>query len=247
MATGFIYTITTLNKYYVQKAFCNVPTQFGDRLYFGPCKRPMRPKVRPGDYVFGLSPSSVGPRRIVFVGHVEERITFRQAHERFPQLRGPQGPIHVEPANRPGPFPRCSYAHIPGAMHENNWERDLASPELDTFFVCAERSGCVGKWLGKNGPEVNQDILDFFRTCSVHGRAGELNHTNEDATLDNPIAHGRLYTGLHLETDRPERLVSLCEAAMRIFSEDAEPVPVPSRLTVSRGACGSRRPSRGCR
>ncbi len=49
MATGFIYTASTLTKEYVQRAFRNVPTQFGDRLYFGPCKRPMRPRMRPGD------------------------------------------------------------------------------------------------------------------------------------------------------------------------------------------------------
>ena len=129
MATGFVYTVTTLTKDYVQKAFCNVPTQFGDRLYFGPCKRPMRPKIRPGDYVAGLSPSNIGPSRIVFVGHVEERITFREAHERFPDLHGPQGPIHVEPVSRSGFFPHCSYAHIPGAMHADNWEKDLDSQE----------------------------------------------------------------------------------------------------------------------
>jgi len=245
MATGFVYTVTTLNRNYIQKAFCNVPTQFGERLYFGPCKRWMRPKVRPGDFVFGLSPSSVGPRRIVFIGHVEERIAFREAHERFPELRGPEGPIHVAPVNRPGAFPRCSYAHVHGAMHEDTWEDDLASRELDAFFVCAERSGCVGQWLGKNGPELNQDILDFLRTCSVHGSAGELSSRNDDATRQKPIAHGGLYTGLHLETNRPERLVSLCEAAVPTLPEDAEtPMRLPSACSGRRGACGGRRSSR---
>lgn len=42
MATGFIYTVRTLTKEYVQKGFQNVPTQYDGRLYFGPCKRPMR-------------------------------------------------------------------------------------------------------------------------------------------------------------------------------------------------------------
>lgn len=58
MARGFIYVVTTLTRGYMQKAFCNVPTQWGDRLYFGPCKKPMRPRMQPGDYVFGISPTA---------------------------------------------------------------------------------------------------------------------------------------------------------------------------------------------
>ena len=121
MATGFVYTVKTLNREYVQKAFFHVPTQFGDRIYFGPCKKPMRPKVKAGDYIIGLSPSKLKPRRIVFVCRVEERISFREAYERFPGLRGPAGPIHVRPVHGIGPFPSNSYEHIPGANHEGGW------------------------------------------------------------------------------------------------------------------------------
>ena len=207
----------------------------------------MRPKVRPGDYVFGVSPSNIPPRRIVFIGHVEERITFREAHERFPSLHGPKGPIHVEPVSRLDTFPRCSYAHIQGAMHGKDWERDLASRDLDAFFVCTPRQGSVGRWLGEYGPEVNGKILDYLRTCSVHGRAGELSPTNKDATLSNPIAHGRLYTGLHLETGRPEVLVNLCMTYMTTSPEHFETVPVPLHHTIPRQPCGSRKRTKGCR
>jgi hypothetical protein len=246
MATGFIYTVTTLNRDYVQEAFCNVPTQFGDRLYFGPCKRAMRPKARANDYVFGLSPSTVGPRRIVFIGHIEERISFREAYQRFPDLRGPIGPVHVEPARRAGSFPYSSYAHIAGAMHASDWQQDLASEDLDAFFVCAPQSGWVGRWLGKNGPEVNDDILQFLKECSVHGPTGQLSATNSQATLCIPIAYGKLYRGLHLETKWPEDLVALCGGAVTISPALFQHAPIPVRSST-RHRCGDVRPTRGCR
>ena len=58
MATGFVYVVRTIKtKNYIQKDFCNVPTEWGDRLYFGPCKEVMRPKMKSGDYIFGISPA----------------------------------------------------------------------------------------------------------------------------------------------------------------------------------------------
>jgi hypothetical protein len=44
MTTGFIYIVNTLNRDDVQNAFSDIPTQFGNRIYFGPCKISMRPK-----------------------------------------------------------------------------------------------------------------------------------------------------------------------------------------------------------
>src|ERR1017187_4365008 len=96
MAKGFIYVVDTVIPGYVQKAFFNVPTEFKSRLYFGLCKVSMRPKMFPGHWIFGISPTKVGTRRIVFVAKLEERITLAEAHDRFPALRGPEGPIYVE-------------------------------------------------------------------------------------------------------------------------------------------------------
>ena len=246
MATGFIYTVMTLTKEYVQKAFCCVPTEFGDRIYFGPCKIPMRPRVKPGDYVFGLSPAKVGLRRIVFVGHIKKRITFREAYERFPELHGSEGPIHVRPIHGSGSFPRCSYAHIPKAIHEDKWENDLASRDLDAFFVCSRRDGCVGRWLGRFGTEVDEETLDFLKTCSVHGISGMLSPRAKDATLRNPIAHGKLYRGLHLETSEPKTLVALCKTRMASAIDHLARVSVPTRGDTRRPSCGGCRPSRAC-
>ena len=212
----------------------------------------MRPRINPGDYVFGVSPSGVGPRRIVFVGHIEERITFREAYERFPDLRGPEGPIHVRPISHSDLPAHCSYAHIPDAMHADRWQKDLASLDLDAFFVCSPQTGCVGRWLGRFGPKIDGEILDFLKTCSVHGEPGELSQANNAATLRNPIVHrgplgGLLFRGLHLETSRPEVLLGLCETRMATSTERLDEVPVPMWHQARRHPCGSRKTSRGCR
>jgi len=217
MPTGFIYVLSTVSKYYEQWHFCNVPTEWEGRLYFGPCKKPMRPRMGRGDFVFGISGSYTSPRRVVFVGKIEERITFAEAYNRFPELRGPNGPIHVRPlkVDRTGPFPRSSYDLIPEAMHGDDWEADLASRELDAFFVCSEADGIAGRWLGASGPENRGEILEFLKTCSVHGRNTPQGVQNKHASINKPIVYrgpkgGDLMTGLHAETDAPEVLLELC-------------------------------------
>lgn len=207
MPKGFIYVITSVSTAYLQKSFYNVPTEVAGRLYFGPCKRGMRPKMGVGDYIFGISPSNPKPRKIVFMTQIEEKMSFEEAYRRFPHLRGPAGPINVRPLNRIGyPFPECKYEYIKGAMHSNDWKQDIATPALDAFFI-----GFQGKrWLGKFGPEINNKILNFLRRCSVCNKAGRLSKDNPNATADIPISYGRLYTGLHLETDDPQELEELC-------------------------------------
>ena len=236
VARGFIYVMTTLNRDYEQKAFCYVPTQWGNRLYFGPCKIPMRAKMKPGDHVFGISPSSTGTRRIVFVAQLEERITFAEAYDRFPELRAPEGPILVEPVNGWGSFPDNCYQPIPGQMHGDDWKKDLASRELDAFFVCSKREGSRGRWLGRYGPQIDDEILTFLKDCSVHGRAGFLSPKNKDATKNNPVRHGGLNTGLHLETDEPESLIKLC-AACTPGSALLDRVSTPTRQSEVDGNC----------
>ncbi len=218
MATGFVYVVTSLTKDYLQRAFRSVPTAWGNRIYFGPCKTPMRPRIREGDWVFGVSPKNGMARRIVFVAKIQERMTFAQAYNRFPCLRGPEGPIHVRPASGRGRFPDSSYKHIPRANHPRTWRADLANKKLDAFFICAKREEWRGCWLGKYGPKIDKTIVDFLKRCSVHGSAGKLSEKNQDATIENPIAHrglrGFLFTGLHLETDKPQLLLELCAARL---------------------------------
>lgn len=239
MPTGFIYVVRTVGKDYRQPSFRAVPTWHEDRIYFGPCKKGMRPRMQAGDAVFGISPSGVFPRRVVFSARIAERMSFADAYERFPDLRGPAGPIHVRPAEIPGPgFPDSHYEHIPGGNHPGDWRGDLRTPALDAFFACEKADDCFGRWLGPNGPAVKGPILDFLRTCQVWGNAGFLSPQNSSATEDVPIRHGRLYTGLHLETDRPDDLVQLvCGAETKQASDDAlfpADVPTARRLGSSR-------------
>ena len=251
MSTGFIYVVTTVNPRYEQKHFYSVPTEGAIRLYFGPCKRLMRPRMHPGDYVFGVSPSTTAQRRIVFIAKIAERITFAEAYGRFPKLHGPLGPIHVRPlkVKRNGSFPRSDYAHIKGSMHggkpdhakkrggREEWEGDLASPKLDAFFVCAPAAGCVGRWLGERGPAVNERILDFLRTCAVYGVSVHGNAKNRDATLKCPIVHRGLCKGLHLETDEPDLLLKLCRARMEADGRALKAAPHVPRLEAATPKC----------
>ena len=106
MEVGFIYVVASVTKDYLQPNFCNVPTEWEDRLYFGPCKKSMRPKMKADDFVFGISPSSTSPRRIVFVAQIEERLTFREAYRTLPRPPWSQGPIHVHPVESAGRVPQ---------------------------------------------------------------------------------------------------------------------------------------------
>jgi hypothetical protein len=137
-------------------------------------------------------------------------MTFAEAYARYPHLRGPPGPIHVRPAARPGPsFPDSEYEHIPGANHGDSWRADLRTPDLDAFFACTRAEGALGSWLGADGPTLGERLLDFLRSCSVWGNAGKLRDDNPSATVDAPVRHGGLFTGLHLETDQPNLLIRL--------------------------------------
>jgi hypothetical protein len=242
MATGFIYVVRTATPSYTQPAFCNVPTEFDNRLYFGPCKRCMRPRMQAGDFIFGVSPSCTSPRRILFGAEIEEAMTFAEAFRRFPDLRGSEGPIHVRPINGIGDFPHSSYQHIPGSMHWDDWAADLETLDLDRFFVCHESDGWLGRWLGSSGPEIDDEILAFLNTCPAYGSAGYL--VQNTGTLINPVAYGRLYTGLHLETRHPEVLVGLCHNWISPDEPDGRsgsgPAPPPS--SDSRGICVVKKP-----
>jgi hypothetical protein len=251
MATGFVYIVRTAGtKDYIQGEFCNVPTEWGDRLYFGPCKKPMRPKMKCGDYVFGISKSKLRPTRILFAAKIEECITFAEAHKRFPELKGPQGPIHVCPIQGTGSFPASHYKHIPGSMHAKDWQSDLATPEMDAFFVCCERMDWQGRWLGVCGPEIDNGLLDFLKTCSVHGLKGPLSEQNIYADLHHPIRHlgskGFLYAGLHLETNQPEALLKLLGARTTAKPIDLDRLPVPKPSTERSVGLGCSKSSPTC-
>jgi hypothetical protein len=226
MATGFIYVVKTVGKDYMQPDLKSVPTFFKGVLYFGPCKIPMRPRMKEGDIVSGISPSPKMPRRVLFAARIAAKMTFREAYKRFPSLRGPEGPIHVRPARRSGAFfPDSHYEHIPDANHPDKWRNDIRTPELDAFFICEPATRCLGQWLGRDGPAVQGAILEFLRTCEVHGASGILSKYNRDAAETHPVCHGKLkkklYTGLHLETNKPENFLRLVCGRREYSTSDA--------------------------
>jgi Nucleotide modification associated domain 2 len=238
MPTGFIYVLSTVGRNYTQSDARAVPCFFEGQIYFGPCKRPMRPKMHAGDYVFGISPSGAFPRRIVYAARIAERMTFAEAYRRFPKLRGPEGPIHVRPTRFPGLiFPLSDYAYIPDSIHAGDWAKDIAYPAMDAFFVLQKAKRVAGRWLGAAGPAVRGEILDFLRTCCLHGSMGPLPEKNSGATETAPIRYHRLYRGLHAETDRPEVLMNLVQS--RVGPIGDENVDVPDGVVDRRrGRCG---------
>ena len=241
MATGFIYVVTTVGKDYVQPNLMSVPTFFNGRLYFGPCKRAMRPRMQEGDVVFGISGTGTTPRRIVFAAKIAEKMTFCEAYQQFPRLRGPEGPIHVRPTRRSGAFfPDSHYEHIPNANHSSDWRSDIRPPEPDAFFVCAPATSCLGQWLGRDGPAVHGVILEFLRTCEVHGKAGFLSKYNRDASETRPVRHGKLYTGLHLETNKPEDFLRLVCGQRDHPASDATNRENPRKKTTMTGKSRNR-------
>lgn len=223
MAKGFIYVVRTVQQDYQQGRW-GVPIPVGDKLYFGPCKVAMRPRMQPGDYVFGVSPSLMLPRRIVYAVRINERMTFGEAYERFPSLHKVQ--VHVRPARKIGlGFPETVYEHIPGAIHEGGeWLSDFPTPESDAFFVCASAVRSLPCWLGEGGPSVMGEILVFLRGCQVYGQSPLPLGRNSDATESAPVRHHRLFKGLHLETDDPESLLGfVSRSASKIESPSITP------------------------
>ena len=231
---GFIYVVTTVGKDYQQSdRQRDVPTIWEDRLVFGPCKVNMRPKMNYGDYVFGISPSGAGIRRIVFAAKIGEVLTFEEASRKYQDDWKAYGitPICVKPVgdkNRIGMFPVSHYDHLDGAKHQHSWKKDIPTRQHDRCFICEPIS--KSPWLGKIGPVTSGKILDFLRRCELSGSTIQ-NQVNSWASESQPIVYRRnessgfLFTGLHLETDAPERLVELVlESVEDGLSETLQPI-----------------------
>ena len=217
MSKGYIYVVKTATNSYCQENFFNVPTEYKGKIFFGACKKGMRPKLKKGDFIFGVSPSKPKPRKILFAAKIEDKVTFAEAYKRFPFLRGPKGPIFVKPVNRPHEsFPESNYEHIKGSTHKDVWMKDIKTPDLDCFLVCEKTNTWIGRWLGEHGPIIDDEIISFFKTCPIYGKAGKLSDYANDATEKNPISHKRLFAGLHLEIDDPLQLVKICEEKIQL-------------------------------
>lgn len=217
MGKAFAYVVTTTGPDYMQKDMRSVPCwcKRDGVMYFGPCKEGMRPRIRAGDYVFGISHSKTPHRRILFIMPVAETITFDQAYKRYPHLRGPKGPIHVVKRRARG-----SYRFIPGSLHQARWRQDV-TPACRDIFLVGETAGEMGIgtgfWLGQKGPRLTSRILIVLRKMSVWDQNGKLRQkVNDHATICKPICNGERCRGLHAEgNDRiRQELLEACQAEL---------------------------------
>lgn len=131
---------------------------------------------------------------------------------------------------------------IVGANHSDKWHSDIQTRSLDAFFVCEPEGECVGRWLGQAGPAVRGDILTFLKSCGVYGNAGMLSQSNAGASEDAPVRHGRLFTGLHLETNAPKMLLTLvCGMTSRQRARETPKSQPQSKLSSKRAPDRGRR------
>jgi len=137
----FAYVIETVDRNY--KLTGCVPWVSDGLVLFGPCKKKMRPEVRPGDYILGISPSHArSPRRVLLWMRVAEKMTFAEAYRRgntdkaFRAARGHA--IHVRPNSFRVGKP-ASYAHISGAPHSHHWRSDIEGIAMPFSLVTRTR------------------------------------------------------------------------------------------------------------
>lgn len=160
----FAYIINTVSKGY--KLTGCVPWVVNYRVFFGPCKRLMRPLVKRRDYILGISGSKAGqPRRILLWMHIADRMTFARAYRlgeisgTFKAARGHA--IHVRPKSgiefRRG-NPEC-YEHIDNdAPHNEDWVEDLKN-NRDVFLV-----GDKDSWVAEgSGPEFTKEMVKLIK------------------------------------------------------------------------------------
>jgi len=175
----FAYIISSVGAGYKLTGF--VPWVRQGKVFFGPCKKRMRPDVCPGDYIMGISGAEAGrPRRILLWMRVAKTMTFKEAYDMgrtdkiFRALRGTA--IHVRPRRFATFFPGepgC-YEHIRGADHSENWPSDIRGTR-DAFLV-----GEKSSWVIENeeAPAVTEELVELLK---------EGIRWKGHATLGNPL------------------------------------------------------------
>ncbi len=218
----FAYIIASVGPNYKLRG--TVPWVKKGKVFFGPCKKRMRPGVKNGDYIMGISPAGVGEqRRGLLWMRAEEPMTFAQAYERgetdrlFRLARG--NAIHVRPKkgihnNAGNPD---TYEHIPHATHSSDWRTDIDG-NRDAFLV-----GITGSWAaGEHGPLVTEELVDLLRQ-GITWRG----HAN----IQNPLT----------ESPRGKHALLVGNAARRVIEWVPEPtkplISSPSRTTCCHRKC----------
>jgi hypothetical protein len=186
----FVYVISKVDARY-RLTGC-APEKVTGQIFLGPCKVRMRPEVRDGDYIMGISPHGVGEHRRVLLWMREvESMSFAEAYYRGksdPIFRAARGnTIHVKPRAREQyvrGYPD-SYEHIPGAAHANRWSRDIEA-DRDVMFL-----GKDGSWIAEeNGPPVDEELVALL-TPGISWKGLP--------TIDNPLTENARGKHIRLE------------------------------------------------
>jgi hypothetical protein len=208
MPRVFVYIITSVYAHYHVKKSC-VPWVAEGKVFLGPCKKYMRPKVEEGDYIMGISPAG-RERRVLLWMRVDKLMTFAEAYERgdtdrlFRLARG--NAIHVRP-REVGEHVRRNpdaYEHIPRAMHPDNWRTDIRG-DRDVFI-----SGANGSWVAdEEPPVVTQDLVDLLPKEKGGGVP----------TIQNPLTRNARGRHVCLTGDTACRVIEwVSEPGKRVFS-----------------------------
>lgn len=192
----FIYVVASSSD--PDNIICPVPWRVNDKeIFFGPCKKKLRIdlkkeylinrdycRVNDNVYIIGLNGSnSFKKRKIVFVGKINEVMTFEQAYIRlqskeYNKMRTIEvgSPLHVKLIKQ-GEISR--YIHLENGHHIKDWQADLSSRKQNSKdFVNikeADRDCCILLknifWAdGKNkysekkieGIDINRHLLDLL-------------------------------------------------------------------------------------
>lgn len=204
----FAYIIATVAKGYRLNG-C-VPWAVNGHVFFGPCKKNMRPEVEAGDYIVGISRAGVGKhRRVLLCMRVAETMTFAEAYKRGRRnryLRAARGHvIHVRPklGTRFEPGNPACYEHIAGAPHASKWRSDLKG-ERDVFLLSS-----AGSWVAEaHGPVVSEEMVRLLRT-GIHwrGQPTVRNPLTRNARGRHAIVVGHAATKLLRLVRRPRQIV----------------------------------------
>lgn len=188
----FAYVIATVGPNYRLNG-C-VPWVTDGKVFFGPCKKEMRPEVQPGDYIMGISRSGIGThRRVLLWMRVTEKMTFAQAYwkgEKNKTFRAARRhAIHVRPKRgaeyKPGDAK--SYEHIARAPHPHKWRNDILGRK-DVFLV-----GGTGSWVAENdGPVVTEHLVELLRKgIDWSGEATVRNPLTQNARGKHALVTGK--------------------------------------------------------
>jgi hypothetical protein len=228
MPRVFVYVIATVGANYCLTG--SVPWIEEGEVFFGPCKKRMRPEVEPGDYVMGISPAGVGrERRVLLWMQVSETMTFGEAYLRGKRntfLRAARGhAIHVCPKKgssfRAGET--ATYEHIPDAPHANKWRNDIRG-KRDVFLV-----GSREPWVAAaSAPVVTQGLVNLLKTgISWSGKATVKNPLTRNARGKHAFLTGRDAQSVINWVPRVSHPVrssdpAMCSVCMRSCSCDKE-------------------------